>query len=483
MNPSHNPAIREQIETFLLDDPDSPGAFATKLARENGWNAAFTERAVVEYRRYLILAAIAGHPVSPSEAVDAVWHQHLLFTRSYWDRLCRDVLKFPLHHEPARGSHAEKEKFDDWYARTYQSYLRIFGETPPGDIWPTPQRRSSDRSRFVRVDVSRNWIVGKFNVAQWAAVSLVLVLVVALAAGCRRVATPLAVEPVSANIVAQGWNPFDFTGRQFLVFYCCAFVAACVAAAIFRRNALNATGAGTVRPDDLDPYQIAYLNGGRRLVVNAAVAHLIAQKKLSFDQGAKKLIATDAGINHDRPYLHTVEKTLLSQAREPVELARVHERLAPTVEQVRSGLQQRGLVADDSAVASARAIGLVLTLGVVAVGLIKLFVGLSRSRPVGYLVVLLLASVVIALAVFARKSERTRRGNEALSAARERTDEQSAGPAIAAGTMTAAMAMALFGPSVLAGVPELSGLRQTIRDSRGGDGGGGGCGGCGGGGD
>jgi hypothetical protein len=40
-----------------------------------------------EYRRFLFLAMEAGHPVSPSRAVDLAWHQHLLDTRSYWQLL------------------------------------------------------------------------------------------------------------------------------------------------------------------------------------------------------------------------------------------------------------------------------------------------------------------------------------------------------------------------------------------------------------
>ncbi len=41
-----------------------------------------------EYRRFAFLAATAGHPVTPSDAVDQAWHLHLTYSRDYWDRFC-----------------------------------------------------------------------------------------------------------------------------------------------------------------------------------------------------------------------------------------------------------------------------------------------------------------------------------------------------------------------------------------------------------
>src|SRR5947199_354356 len=75
-------------------------------------------RAIEEYRRFAFLAVAAGHPVSPSDAVDQVWHLHLLYTRSYWVQFCGEVLGKPLHHEPSTGGGGEAAKFDAWYGQT-----------------------------------------------------------------------------------------------------------------------------------------------------------------------------------------------------------------------------------------------------------------------------------------------------------------------------------------------------------------------------
>ena len=149
-----------RLEEFQFDPGGATVTFVRKLARENGWTHAFAHRALREYRRFLFLAMQAGHPIAPSDQVDQVWHLHLCYTRSYWTRLCGEVLGEPLHHEPSLGGQAESEKYDDWYARTLESYRRFFGE-PPADLWPPAHVRFGDDLHFRRVNVRRAWIVPK----------------------------------------------------------------------------------------------------------------------------------------------------------------------------------------------------------------------------------------------------------------------------------------------------------------------------------
>ena len=91
-------ALYQQILAFRIDDGTPALPFEARLARENGWSRAYTQRVIVEYKRFLYLAMTAGHVVTPSEEVDQTWHMHLTYTRSYWERLCRDLLGRSLHH-------------------------------------------------------------------------------------------------------------------------------------------------------------------------------------------------------------------------------------------------------------------------------------------------------------------------------------------------------------------------------------------------
>jgi hypothetical protein len=134
-----------------LDAADAALPFSARLARDNGWPQDFATRATEEYRKFCFLAVHAGHPVTPSDEVDQVWHLHLLYSQHYWDALCRDALGMPLHHGPTAGGAAEGRKYRSWYERTLESYRRFFGE-PPNDLWPTSSERFHEQHDFVRID-------------------------------------------------------------------------------------------------------------------------------------------------------------------------------------------------------------------------------------------------------------------------------------------------------------------------------------------
>src|SRR6188474_1845667 len=139
------------LSSLDFDAADIVFPFSARLARENRWPRAFAARAIEEYRKFCFLAVRAGHPVTPSDEVDQVWHLHLTYSRHYWDTLCRDTLGTALHHGPTEGGPAEDGKFHRWYENTLASYRRYFGE-PPKDLWPSAEERFDARHDFVRID-------------------------------------------------------------------------------------------------------------------------------------------------------------------------------------------------------------------------------------------------------------------------------------------------------------------------------------------
>jgi hypothetical protein len=195
-------ALFDRLVSFRIDPPGVALSFAQRLAHENGWSLAFAQRAIAEYFRFVWLAMRAGHPVTPSPAVDEVWHLHLCYTQSYWEDLCAKVLPRPLHHGPTRGGAGEDAKYADWYARTLASYREHFGE-PPADLWPLPSERF--RGGIPRkVDARSHWVVPKARVrsllavgARVAAVAAVLLLTV----GCVDLSKPDSVMTLGITIV------------------------------------------------------------------------------------------------------------------------------------------------------------------------------------------------------------------------------------------------------------------------------------------
>jgi hypothetical protein len=152
--------LYQRIQAFSLDEPDARLTFSKRLARDNGWTIEYTQRVIEEYKKFVFLAVVAGHPVTPSDQVDQVWHLHLTYTQSYWGEFCPNVLPTPLHHNPTLGGRNEQNKFNNWYNKTLVSYQHFFGE-PPTDIWSLPYIRFGRDIDFVRVNTQENWIVPK----------------------------------------------------------------------------------------------------------------------------------------------------------------------------------------------------------------------------------------------------------------------------------------------------------------------------------
>ncbi|MGJ3245304.1 MAG: glycine-rich domain-containing protein [Elainellaceae cyanobacterium] len=150
-----------RICEFELDDPSAVFPFSAKLAWEYQWTAIYTYRAIQEYKKFMLLAAIADEELSPSTVVDRVWHLHLLYTRSYWDEFCGKVLNKSLHHFPGLGGVEEGLKYYHQYCRTLEIYQNYFG-TPPADIWNQPKFKS-EGALFQWIDRRRCWIISKPN--------------------------------------------------------------------------------------------------------------------------------------------------------------------------------------------------------------------------------------------------------------------------------------------------------------------------------
>ncbi len=159
--PLSNPELFHEIESLAIDKADAKLPYTKRLARENMWATPFANRVCAEYRKFLYLAAISPNDVTPSEAVDAAWHLHLIYTQSYWDDLCAGILKRPLHHVPSEGGHPQIAYYKEHYASTLSAYAQEFGEPPPTDIWPSVERRIQDVGQTRIVDAAHYWIIRK----------------------------------------------------------------------------------------------------------------------------------------------------------------------------------------------------------------------------------------------------------------------------------------------------------------------------------
>lgn len=131
------PALWAALSHMQIRLPGSATRFEEALAEKQGWTRDFAERVTDEYCGFLYLAATAAFEVTPSQSVDEAWHLHLTLPH-YRETLCERILGRPLEHRPATGEPEDEERCRLQYEETLALYERVFGSSPPTDIWPQP---------------------------------------------------------------------------------------------------------------------------------------------------------------------------------------------------------------------------------------------------------------------------------------------------------------------------------------------------------
>jgi uncharacterized protein (TIGR04222 family) len=445
----------QRLASWASDDARLQRRLRRQLRERTGWSAAEADAAILEYLRFCAIAAERGGRVTPSPAIDEVWHLHLTYTRDYWLDFCPHRLGFALHHQPAFGDAGEAQRLRDDYAETLHAYAGRFG-MPPTRWWP-PRWQRGDRATRRR--------------------------------GGRLAALALWLPSTAAASPLAG-TPLDWRGPEFLALYLVLGVIAITLSLLLRWQQRHAAG-HSAQGSSPSVWELAYLAGGAERVVDAAVAELHRQQAVVWDPAQRRLLPGPASPPSD-PLLVAVLGQLVERTPDIARAAR-----ASVLAGLRGALQRRGWW---FSAAEAQRIALLSALPLAALavfGAAKVVVGLLRERPVALLVVLCVLTAVAALVAFLARPGITPAGQRVLREARGRhalTVRAHRGEQVA-------LAVALGGTAVLAGTA-LAGyhaLRQPASSADGGtsssdssdsssssdagDGGGSGCGGCGGGGD
>jgi uncharacterized protein (TIGR04222 family) len=291
----------------------------------------------------------------------------------------------------------------------------------------------------------------------------------------------------------------ELSGPSFLGVYAILFVAA-VVGGLFLRHVARGRGGSEFNGHDvtkLDPYEIAYLSGGPRLVINTVIAALYRSNALRLTDSSRALEAVGKPAEPAHPLERDVHRFVSAASSRSVR--EVHQSCAAEFAARRP--QAMGLTLTGGERVQVGLISALPLIGLFSLGVAKFAVGVTRDRPVVFLGFFLFATLVATVIVLATTPRRTQAGEAALrgmksmnAALRSTAVSQPNSLPVA----EFALAVGLFGPAVLA-AGSLGDLRQAIQppgssgggscgsgcsSGGGGDGGGGGggCGGCGGGG-
>ena len=267
----------------------------------------------------------------------------------------------------------------------------------------------------------------------------------------------------------------SYTGADFLLFYGGLMVAAGVAS-LWMPGWLRAEGRSS---GTLDTEEAALLAGGRKRLVQAAVAELYAAGALTHGGTGKLAVAL-----HDVPT--SVAGKEILRGGGIFDLTEALKRVAERGKDVEARLVSRGLLLDTGERLSLKFLSILPFLVLLALGWYRKQAGEALGEPTGFLIGLMILIFVLAIIRFATLSPLTRAGEDRLELVREKSSRLRSAPTAG----EAGMAVALFGTAVLVGTPfeAVHALRPQASGDAGGSGdssgdsgcGGGGCGGCGG---
>lgn len=284
----------------------------------------------------------------------------------------------------------------------------------------------------------------------------------------------------------------DLPGPDFLALYVTLLAIAAPVTVLLRQWLRPPRGKVDIRFLSLRPLEVAYLAGGEHQAVSAVVASLAQQKLVTVTEGTKPSVVVAGPVPAGAD---SVEQGLLQLlGTETTTIERISGAATRVLEPLREKLTQLGLLIPDSAQWIPRLVPALVLLAVLALGVVKVVIGISRDRPVGFLVTLCLVvagAIAWLLVTGPRRSllgdwvlDRLRAANTGLQqTASVKPDRLSSDDL--------ALAVALFGASAITSGPMAAlGRAMTYRSQPatsgcssgcggGSCGGGGGCGGCG----
>ena len=293
-------------------------------------------------------------------------------------------------------------------------------------------------------------------------------------------------------------DPLSLHGPQFLGLYLSVTAITTVAGMVYRSRARNTGTACETHPvhSQLDPYEIAYLRGGKQAVLDAALAHLIANDVI--DVQGDEVEVRPASQGNEHPVVQELRNKLVIGRNTTANMRNAMQRWKSEplreMSALRASLERAGYVVSESLAANvAMKTVLIVAAPMIILGLPKLLIGLSLGKPVQLLSVMLLVNVIIA-ALLGKKIERSERGDRALQSLKSANEALKTNahfnPA-ALSPMQTAMVAGLFGCTAfstgeiydfnrrIAPPPSSSGSSCGGVGGCGGGGCGGGCGGCG----
>lgn len=127
-------SLIEAVTKMNLSTEGKIQQFKGELRVVQGWSEIEVASRILEYKRFIILAAL-NPSVVPSEIVDRVWCTHLSYLRHYLSE-CGAATGRLIHRKSTDGW-PDSTVDADW-KKTIELYQATFGSMPDETIWAVP---------------------------------------------------------------------------------------------------------------------------------------------------------------------------------------------------------------------------------------------------------------------------------------------------------------------------------------------------------
>ena len=122
-------AVKElKLETPLL---------VKKINELSSLSDGDVDLALIELLKFLNLIGTVNRRLSPSQIIDTVWHEFILFTKQYI-QFCEKHWGRVIHHEPSESASTAL------YFQTLEEYEELYGKGPE-KYWPLISEASDSR--------------------------------------------------------------------------------------------------------------------------------------------------------------------------------------------------------------------------------------------------------------------------------------------------------------------------------------------------
>ena len=289
----------------------------------------------------------------------------------------------------------EQTRFIEQYEITMKQYHKEFDSPPPQEFWPPSDIRFGTDTHYRWVNEKEFFLLKKpriRNLCLWVGLGL----------------SPFLAASWSEQKTLNFLNPFDFTGPQFLIFYgICSLLA--ILLCLIIRKVSRRKGKDSFESVSLSWQELSVLSGDIQRYVEVLFFRLVSKDIIM--RKNHRFFMTENGEKAELS--DKTELSVVASIKDGKETDIIQNELRVKAMAIQEELKAKGLLESAKSFEKISFRVSILYLSLITMGAIKVFVGIARDKPIGFLLVFILVNICLYI-LFMRRPARTIAGDRYL---------------------------------------------------------------------